>query len=192
MNPSRTRSFRSKVPTRMAVSGHARRRVVTSGVKTLGRKGKSWSCCRSGWLRSMLTPDSKSARLLTPYADYSWSTSARPTPPACATSRRSRSSSRCSSACGDRGRRLARRRVPLLVKIAPDLADDDVARRGRHGARDRPGRHHRHQHDDLPSRPAHPDRARSRRSAPAGSPAARSPSARWRCCGCCAAASART
>ena len=50
------------------------------------------------------------------------STSARPTRPDCATCRPSRSWSR-SSACGAAG---VAGDVPLLVKIAPDLADDDV------------------------------------------------------------------
>ena len=80
--------------------------------------------------------------------------------------------------------------MPLLVKIAPDLSDEDVlavadlavalgldgiiatnTTISRAGLRDA-------------------GRDRSRRSAPAASPGDRSPSARSRCCGCCAAGSA--
>ena len=53
------------------------------------------------------------------------STSARPTPPACATSRPSTGSARSWGRTPPR-RRVDDSRVPLLVKIAPDLADDDV------------------------------------------------------------------
>ena len=80
------------------------------------------------------------------------STSARPTPPACATCRRSRSSSRCSSTSAHCRRAVAGRRVPLLVKIAPDLADDDVLAVADLATRDRPRRDHRDQHHDLPRR----------------------------------------
>ncbi len=56
------------------------------------------------------------------------STSARRTPRGCATCRRSRSSRRCSTRRSRDRPPTTRRRtpVPLLVKIAPDLADDDV------------------------------------------------------------------
>ena len=55
------------------------------------------------------------------------STSPRPTPPACATCRRSRSSSRSWRAVRRRADEARPdHRVPLLVKIAPDLSDDDV------------------------------------------------------------------
>ena len=64
--------------------------------------------------------------------------------------------------------------TPLLVKIAPDLADDEVdgdrRARGRAGAR----RAHRDEHDDLARGPAPPTRRSSRRPARAGCPARRS------------------
>ncbi len=47
-----------------------------------------------------------------------------------------------------------RRRVPLLVKIAPDLSRPRRRRGRRPGPGPRPGRHHRHEHDDLPRRAA--------------------------------------
>ncbi len=53
------------------------------------------------------------------------STSHRPTRRACAISRRRRRSMRCSSACRSRAPAL-RRKPPLLVKLAPDLADADL------------------------------------------------------------------
>ena len=76
------------------------------------------------------------------------------------------------------------RRVPLLVKIAPDLADDDIDAVAdlalELGAR----RHHRDQHHDSREHSGYARaRARSRRSAPAGCPARRSSRARSRCCG---------
>ena len=55
------------------------------------------------------------------------STSPRPTRPGCATCRRSSGSARCWRRCATRADQVTGdRRVPLLVKIAPDLADDDV------------------------------------------------------------------
>ena len=67
----------------------------------------------------------RAARAPTPTT--SSSTSPRPTRPACATCRPSRSSSRCSPPYAVAPtRRSPDRRVPLLVKIAPDLSDDDV------------------------------------------------------------------
>ena len=64
--------------------------------------------------------------------------------------------------------------MPLLVKIAPDLSDDDVLAVADLALRLRAGRHHRHQHHDLPRRPAHGPPTGSRTSEPAGSPARRS------------------
>ena len=62
-----------------------------------------------------------------PTPTTSSSTSPRPTRPACATCRPSRSSSPCSPPYAVAPtRRSPDRRVPLLVKIAPDLSDDDV------------------------------------------------------------------
>ena len=78
----------------------------------------------------------------------SWSTSARRTRPGCATCRPWRSSADLLARCA-RGRRPT---VPLLVKIAPDLADDDVLAVA-DLARDRPRRDHRDQHHDLPRGP---------------------------------------
>ena len=49
-----------------------------------------------------------------------------------------------------------RARVPLLVKIAPDLADEDVLAVADLALAIGPRRDHRHQHHDLPRRPAHP------------------------------------
>ena len=55
-------------------------------------------------------------------------------------------------AAAARGARRPPGATPLLVKIAPDLADEEVRRdraaRGRAG----PRRHHRDEHDDLPRR----------------------------------------
>ena len=68
--------------------------------------------------------------------------------------------------------------VPLLVKIAPDLADDDVVDVARLALDLRPRRGHRHQHHRSAATASAPRPRRSRRSAPAGSPARRSPSGR--------------
>ena len=82
------------------------------------------------------------------------STSPRPTPRACATCRRWRSSSRCSRAVRRRADQVRPDdRVPLLVKIAPDLSDDDVLAVADLARGHRPRRDHRHQHHDHP-RPA--------------------------------------
>ena len=52
---------------------------------------------------------------------------ARPTRPGCATCRPSTSCGRCSTAVREAAdRTVTGRRVPLLVKIAPDLADEDI------------------------------------------------------------------
>ena len=81
---------------------------------------------------------------------------------------------------------------PLLVKIAPDLADDDVRRRRRPRPRARARRDHRHQHHDLPRRACARPAAEVEASAPAGSPAPPVADAvAARCSGCCAAGRAR-
>ena len=56
-----------------------------------------------------------------------------------------------------------RRRVPLLVKIAPDLADPDVDAVAALALEARARRHRRHQHDGRPRRPARQRRRRRRR-----------------------------
>ena len=78
-------------------------------------------------------------------------------------------------------------RVPLLVKIAPDLADEDVLAVADLAGAHRPRRHRRHQHHDRPRRPA----ARAaRRVEAAGAGGLSGPplrrARRSRCCGCCA------
>ena len=73
------------------------------------------------------------------------STSARRTRPGCATCRRSSS---CAPLLDGGARRAAADGAPLLVKIAPDLADEDVDARRRPRARARARRDHRHEHDD--------------------------------------------
>ena len=85
---------------------------------------------------------------------------------------------------------VADRRVPLLVKIAPDLADEDVlavadlaTAIGLDGII---ATNTTISRDGLASHAG----ARSRRPVRAGCPGDRSPSGPWRCCGCCAAGSA--
>ena len=82
------------------------------------------------------------------------------------------------------------RRVPLLVKIAPDLADEDVlavadlaTAIGLDGII---ATNTTISRDGLLSSPA----AGGRRPGRVACPGRRSPSGRWRCCGCCAAGSA--
>ena len=122
-----------------------------------------------------------------------WSTSARRTPRACATCRRSRGSQpllrrRTTPRRDD----VTDRHVPLLVKIAPDLSDDDVLAVADLVVADRPRRDRRHQHHDQPRRPAPARPPRSSAPAPAGCPGRRCGTARWRCCGCSRTGSART
>ena len=80
--------------------------------------------------RPTLLATTTRARACSRRTPTTWSsTSARPTPPACATSRPSRSSSRCCAPSAPPPTRRPPTRdrpVPLLVKIAPDLSDDDV------------------------------------------------------------------
>ena len=84
------------------------------------------------------------------------------------------------------------RHLPLLVKIAPDLADKDVARRGRPGPRAGPRRDRRHQHHHRPRGAClHPRAGRAGRRRRAVR-ARRCGPGRSRCCGCCATGSART
>jgi dihydroorotate dehydrogenase len=79
------------------------------------------------------------------------STSPRPTPPACATCRRAgaaapaRHAARGAGAAG----RQARQRVPMLVKVAPDLSDDEIERMAPCSLRPAGRRRHRHQHHGL-------------------------------------------
>ena len=136
----------------------------------------------------------KSARLLAPYADYLVVNVSSPNTPGL----RNLQAVEKLRPLLEHVRRVADEvtattGVPLLVKIAPDLADEDVLEVADLALALGPGRHHRHQHHDLPRRAARPSPPRSRRSAPAGCPArpltARAPRP---CCGCCAAGSART
>ena len=92
-----------------------------AGARRQHRQDARW-CPRTRRSATTRSPPACSRRTPT----TSWSTSARPTPPACATCRPSRSSSRCSSRRSQTTRPRRDRRVPLLVKIAPDLSDDDV------------------------------------------------------------------
>ncbi|WHF23433.1 hypothetical protein QJS66_03550 [Kocuria rhizophila] len=61
-----------------------------------------------------------------PYADYLVVNVSSPNTPGCVSSRSSTPSGRCCVPCAPRRDRVTSRRVPLLVKIAPDLADEDV------------------------------------------------------------------
>ncbi|MFD0392919.1 dihydroorotate dehydrogenase (quinone) [Streptomyces nogalater] len=68
----------------------------------------------------------KSAERLAPYADYLVVNVSSPNTPACATSRRWTTCARCSAPCARPPTAPSPGRVPLLVKIAPDLADEDI------------------------------------------------------------------
>ena len=101
------------------------------------------------------------------------STSPRPTPPACANCRKSRRCAAWSARCARRRRRLGAqhgKRVPMLVKIAPDLSDDDIDAAGRVLARPGSRRRHRHQHH---GRRASAWKACAMRTKPAACPASR-------------------
>ena len=71
---------------------------------------------------------------------------------------------------------------PVLVKIAPDLADEDVDAIAELALELAARRHRRHQHDRQPHGAAQPRRPRP----PAGCPARRCGRARSRCCDGCA------
>ncbi len=130
----------------------------------------------------------KSTRLLAPYADYLVVNVSSPNTPGL---RDLQAVEKLAAAAGRRTRRgrlvVTDRHVPLLVKIAPDLTDDDVlavadlvAGRSASTGSSRPTRR-------SPRRAAHARPPRSSAPGPAGCPARRCRTARWRCCGCCAA-----
>ena len=99
------------------------RAVGPPGRSSASTSARPRSCRRTR--RSATTRRARGCWRRTPTT--SSSTSARRTPPACATSRPSRSSSRCWPPCAPPPTTSTDgRRVPLLVKIAPDLDDDDV------------------------------------------------------------------
>ena len=115
------------------------------------------------------------------------STSPRPTRPACA---RLQAVERLEPLL----RAVRRRADQVTGDAAGAAAGQDRARprrRGRAG-RGRPGPRHRPRRRSSPPTPrsaataCSAPRPRSRRPAPAGSPARRCASGRWRCCGCCA------
>ena len=95
-----------------------------------------------------------SARLLSPYADYLVVNVSSPNTPGL----RNLQAVEKLQPLLEHVRRTADaatpdRRVPLLVKIAPDLSDDDVLGVADLALDDRARRHHRHQHHDLPRVP---------------------------------------
>ena len=128
--------------------------------------------------QAVLADYATSARLLAPYADYLvvnvvLAEHAR----ACAASRPSTGWHPCVEEVRRAADEAAGRHVPLCVKIAPDLADDDVRGRRRAGPRPWARRPDRHQHHDLPRRAAHHrpaevEAARRRRPVRAGAAAA--------------------
>ena len=95
---------------------------------------------------AVLADYTKSARAARAATPTTWSsTSARPTPPACATSRPW-------TGCGPLLEAVRRRRptVPLARQDRPRPRRRRRGRRGRPRARARARRHHRHQHHDQP------------------------------------------
>ena len=103
-------------------AGAARRARASS------RSSASTSARRRPCPRKRRSPTTSPAPAWSPTSPTTWSsTSARPTPLACATCRRPTSSGRILAAVrAALDEASPRRRVPLLVKIAPDLADPDV------------------------------------------------------------------
>ena len=75
---------------------------------------------------------------------------------------------------------------PVLVKIAPDLSDEDVDAVARPRARARARRDHRHEHDRSRATACARRPPRSRPPAPAASRARRCARGRSRCCAGCA------
>ena len=134
----------------------------------------------------------KSTTLLAPYADYLVVNVSSPNTPGLRDLQAVSRLEPLLRAVRRRADDVSDRHVPLLVKIAPDLDDEDVlavadlaVELGLDGDR-------RHQHHDLPRRAGLARRRRSRPPAPAGSPGRRCARAPPRCSGCCAAGSGRT
>ena len=126
----------------------------------------------------------KSAGLLAPYADYLVVNVSSPNTPGLRVLQAVDRLGPLLEAVRRRADEVTDHRVPLLVKIAPDLADDDVLAVADLATGLGPRRAHRHQHHDQPRAGSSPTRPRSSGSAPADCPGGRSPRAPWRCCGC--------
>ena len=96
----------------------------------------------------------KSTTLLAPYADYLVVNVSSPNTPGLRDLQAVDRLEPLLRAVRRRADDVTDRHVPLLVKIAPDLSDEDVLAVADLAVGARPGRHRRHQHHDLPRRAA--------------------------------------
>ena len=165
----------SRRPRRGQPDGLQQRRC-RGGRRAAGRPGRRRTGRRPGVPGRQHRQDQGGARRTPRSRDYekstdacsrrtpttSWSTSARRTPPACATCRPSPRWSPLLRAVRAPRRRRRRPATCRCWSRSRPTWRRRRARRRRPRARARPGRHHRHQHHDRPRRPAGPGR-RSRR-----------------------------
>ena len=177
------------VVNRMGFNNDGAEAVAARLARRAARRGRRRSRARGehrqdqggarGRRAAVLADYTKSARRLAPHADYLVVNVSSPNTPGLRNLQAVDAAAAAAARCV---RRVAD--VPLLVKIAPDLADEDIDAVADLGARSRAGRDHRHQHHDRPRGAADRPRRRRGRSAREACRGRRSPLARWRCCGC--------